>query len=482
MKKIIVLIIGLVFFVSCQKSFLTSYSTGPLSAEPDQLSSVSTGAGELTFSLVKPQIQTNVKGVIRLKIQLSPIDKLKSLILTINNSESYPFQNLPLEMDVNTDNYDTSKIRLDFKSLDLNSKENYLTVFLYKNNSDQVPLPANSDLGGVIDPQCSVSSTYDACLFFKNPVFQNNFPFTTVLNFGTNLDSIQTFGVVLDGRINPSKLESTSLRIGITHGEVAEPSQDPNQGPWKYSYKNDTKGYIAQLMAYHWLNYQEKKMIELTGVFFAKNKSIYVDALNKNIINNAFWDGSKIAMGMANSSGSRQHEMALSSEIYLHEMGHANIDYATNKAIHGDPNGPACNRIEGCISAINEGQADFHFVLIFPEHTAMGETWANRLAGISLRDVSKNMNLTMKQAYDQHIGEEHDMGAVYASILYSIYINPNVVKSDFEKLFSLHLQKLTSQSRFKQARDILIADNETFFNGKYTEIIRTAFNSRGVEP
>ena len=301
------------------------------------------------------------------------------------------------------------------------------------------------------------------------------------LGFGTNLDSIQTFGVVLDNLLSISKLESATLRIGITNGELAVPNLNPNESPWKISYKSDSKGYIAQLVAYHWLNFQEKRMTELTGVFYAKNKSIFVDALNANVTNNAFWDGSKIVMGIA-SNGGRNHEMALNSEVSIHEMGHANIDYATHGAVHGDPSDSFCNPQEGCINSINEGQADFHFILIFPDHTAMGETWTNRLDGISFRDASKNQNLTAKQAYDRNLGEVHDMGALYAAILYSIYTNPGMIRNDFEKLFSLHIQKLTRHSRFKNARDILIADNETFFKGKYTDMIREAFNSKGVEP
>lgn len=327
------------------------------------------------------------------------------------------------------------------------------------------------------------NNAYDACLFWKNPVAQRGQRYAAAINVGDNLSADQTFGVKLVNLLNPNQLRSSSINVVATDGLAARPLN----GKWKVAYQADqVASQVAQLMAYYWLTRQEIEMESRTGVFYAKGKSIVVDAIDGSVENNAYWDGKSIVLGAAAVRGSL-HEMALSAEVYIHEMGHANFQYAApNSNLFVDSNGDGvfCRTEQGCITAINEGQADFHSILLFPERVAIGETWLNNVDGLPSRHVQKVSKMSLTEFYNlsSQKGEVHDMGAAYASILYSIYTHPSVVKAEFEKLFSLHLQKMTSRTRFPEARDILIADDLAFFAGKYASVIREAFTLRGVQP
>lgn len=332
-----------------------------------------------------------------------------------------------------------------------------------------------------LDPNCMVNNEYDACIFWKNPVAQRGQRFVAPINVGDDLTADQTFGVKLVNLANPNQLRSSSITVVATDGTPAKPVN----GKWKVPYEKDqVASQVAQLMAYYWLTRQELEMEARTGVFYAKGKGIVVDSIDGSIKNNAYWDGTSIVLGAALVNRSL-HEMALSAEIYVHEMAHANLQFATNTNLFLDSNGDgqSCRTEQGCITAINEGQADFHAIMLFPDRVGIGETWLNAVDGIPQRNVQKLSAMSLTEFYNLSgiKGEVHDLGAAYASILYAIYTSPQMLQSDFEKLFSLHLQKMTSRTRFPEARDILLSDDLAFFNGKYASTIRNAFASRGVQ-
>lgn len=181
-------------------------------------------------------------------------------------------------------------------------------------------------------------------------------------------------------------------------------------------------------MAYFWLTLQESEMMQRAGQFFSRGKNIAVYAYTDQVQDNAYWDGGseQIVMGFASGSGDQPaHEMAMSSEIYLHEMGHANLQYAVGGYQAIDP--PAsmercdrncyCTSVRGCIGAINEGQADFHFLMLFHDSTPLGETWANSMNGIGGRNVARNQNMTAQQAFNSSNGV-YTTGAFYAAVLW----------------------------------------------------------------
>lgn len=348
------------------------------------------------------------------------------------------------------------------------------------NQGPPTTLPWSQQLG-TFDSNCQNNPSYDACIFWKNPLAKQNAILPKYLDFGDDLSSRQTFGVKLQDQLDPTKLQSASIRVFISNvtlpGGFVQPLTNP---AWKIPYAQETdQHWNAQAMTYFWLTSMEKSFLARTGIYYAKDKNIAVNAYNANVINNAYWGGGGITIGAATSSGSNtaRHELALSAEVVLHEMGHANLSYAG-----GAGGGGTCSTKAGCMGAINEGQADFHYVMMFPTSTAMAETASNNLAGWGWQGISRDpAQLGAKKAADVFAassGEIHTMGSLYAAILYDIYKNPNVVKTEFEKIFLLHLQKLTNSSTFLTGRDILLAEDMAHLGGKYQAIINAAFDQR----
>lgn len=320
------------------------------------------------------------------------------------------------------------------------------------------------------DPNCKTNPSFDACLFYKNPVAQAKAPIPSGVSFGRDLSTIQTFGVKLRNLTNPNQLKNSFIDVYATNGVRAAPVS----GKWNFEYKNDANNHaVAQVMAFYWLNEQAEYMKTNSGAFYAENRGIRVDAYRASIVNNAYWDGSNIVMGRFSAQ-----ESALSAEIYLHEMGHANLDFATNSRIN--ISSAYCDTAMGCIGAIHEGMADIHSVIMFPEDPTMAQTITNSLAGWTSRDVRRFNGRNVDYFFSMSQGEVHGMGTAYAVILYQIMKDPVMLRVDFEKIFSMHLTRLTSNSDFKSAKTILMNISDTQFSGKYTAVIKRVFEGMGV--
>ena len=294
-------------------------------------------------------------------------------------------------------------------------------------------------------------------------------------------------------------------------------------------------------MAYFWISYQESEFLRRTGVFYPRGKNIPVDAFatdpNKgSVVGNASYSSTlnKVVIGYAvDETQNLAHELALSAEVYLHEMGHANLEWALSGSgidIYRDPNAnyvvqaadgsnhlrslndiqvgdtlisTFCKTADGCIWAINEGQADFHHLMIFHDSTPMAETIFNKVAGgldsgLVPRDVNLLKDWTVQDVYTKSMskynggtvsinGEIHGMGSAYASILWTIYTHPKMNRNHFEKIFVEHLKLLTPNSRFPEVRESLIgiadAMADTHFSGlHYGSLIREIFAAKGVSP
>jgi hypothetical protein len=173
----------------------------------------------------------------------------------------------------------------------------------------------------------------------------------------------------------------------------------------------------------------------------------------------------------------------------------------------------------GNFKSINEGQADFHSNVIFRERPGVMESAINSVDSnrwvirSPLNPSQKNWtatdfyqqanynaltssinemvassgslpyNLTDLRPSDHNNsgkGECHDMGTLYSTILWEIYTNPDVNKSEFLNIFSEHLKMLTFADDFKSALRILLLVDSVHYDAKYRTIIRTAFFNRGI--
>lgn len=491
--------------------------------------------------------------------------------------------------------------KTDFSARDIDLVQAGSAASVVDNSSANITVPSiamekyvSAKSAGTIDANCLNNSQYDACLFWKNPVAQNGAAFSNYLSFGKDLSSVQTFGVQLSNLKNNQYLESDLLYIYVTNqsslpdlrdltGIQSAPRLKLQNGQLRTAYKDDGNyaggsKATAQLMAYFWLNHMFTNYTERAGTSYSNLlRKTYVDAFadfstDTTIKNNSYFtytynvntgSGGQLSYNISNQFifmgymsdpscvNSICHEMALSSEVYLHEMGHgsflnaAGVEAALsdadtekhliqiNKCSSGkwsgvqlwtqtqinqgttdcDPSktGTAfdfsyissfCKDANGCIDAINEGQADFHFLMMFPEKGQLAETIVNNIQGGlpsygASRDVTSTQALSrtvqsyytlatrpVDSKYSQTIsGEVHGMGSAYASILWKIYTDSRIDTRKFEKAFFNHLRQLSKSSDFSMAWSAL---QSAYVNagGDAAGIaaIYQAFSDKGVKP
>jgi hypothetical protein len=407
-----------------------------------------------------------------------------------------------------------------------------------------LPLSDNSLISaktaGTTDPNCLANNSFDACIFWKNPVAQRGSAYANPgLLFGANLATDQTFGVKLKNLKSPSFLESQNLYVYTSINALADdpavirtkPRLQLTNGVYRANYNTDgtaTAGSksVAQLMAYFWLDHMATEMSRRVGSAFPKQALTYVDAYSQDpatnvrpyLIQNAFFtfsycdkiDGSCgnrfdvgerwIYMGFSvfctqfNAAGACTtaifgHEMALSAEVYLHEMGHGNfLSRVGAQSIIADTLSE-CPSAQGCFGAINEGQADFHYLMIFSERGQLGETIGNNLNGM---DTSRNATSAANQARSvagffnlspSSPGEIHNMGAAYAAILWRIYSDARIEKRRFESAFYLHMQMLTQSANFATSWSGLKAQYLAVGGSAAgVQAIDEAFTAKGIVP
>jgi len=439
------------------------------------------------------------------KVQLALVDGSHNLVST---SDSKPTLIVPWK------DYQGPSLDVQFLANDL-SKSSFVSVCLKSvvSIADEsswyclakaVPAPSTvvpkvvSGLNGTFDSNCISNNAFDACVVHKNPVAQNKAALSPSLRPTSDLRSLQTYGVKIAGLDNSGFLQNSSFRIIPTAGARI---QKTAAGNWKHSFSNcsttpctsDPNRSLGQLMAFYYLNEQSRIFTERAGVFYAANRNIIVDSYDSTVVNNAYWDRASIVMGVSNISGS-SGELALSAEIYLHELGHANAQYASNNAIYGtDPNstsgGTYCRTQAGCIGAINEGLADYHAAMVFSDNTKSGETFFNTPSGLTLgsgipRDVNANPSLSAAAIFNLlsngNRGEIHNLGVLYGAIWWEVRkaaANPLEV----DKLFSNHLMSLTSSDTFLTVLTKIKAEDAANFGGKYSAAFETQYVNRGLK-
>lgn len=454
--KFILIILAFAFYQGCSKGSETSQSSQAAGSPPASVAS----------ALAEIQLATPDSNRGKITLDVKNMDNLKSIVLTVDGKDSGKITRLPNELYFDGTVNPKPEIVVRAVAINIDGSEEVVEKIIKNVNSEE---PGSSPIS---DPSCFTNPAYDACLFYKNPVAQMKGPLAAKLSYGADLTAVQVFGVKLRNLTNPTVLRNTSINVSASSGVRAVPVN----GKWNFAYKDDTsKHAVSQVMAFYWLNEQIEYMRLNSGIFYAENKAITVDAFSSAVNNNAYWDGSRIVMGNFGTQ-----ELALSSEVYLHEMGHANLDYATNGQITISSN--RCATKFGCIGAIHEGMADIHANLLFPLDPTMAQTVTNSLGGWPERDPRNFFNRNLDYFYTtlSGNGEVHGMGTAYSTILYQIFKDAAMNPREFEVMFSMHLPRLTSSSDFRSAKAIWMNISDTKYAGKYTVIIKGYFEKMGV--
>ena len=386
--------------------------------------------------------------------------------------------------------------------------------------ADQMQVP---DRVGSIVPNCqdelAMNSDINACIYEKNPVAQKGAPLNLSTELKTileELSSLQNYAVYISDTTD-GLLKNEHFDVQVESDEDKERVQlsDP-KGEWTTPY-TDHDLSTDQAMIYHWAMYQRDWMQLNTGKWYATNKNITI--LNERLSDSkacAYWSASENKIKLC---GGR---IALSADVLAHEAGHANFSYSaversnsgiceknvrcSDKKSLCDLSGEeqndsvrCCVDKKGCVFAINEGQADFHVAILFPDKPQIGEFMVNNVRGITAcssdekfsRNPTKNKTLTADAVYDgcQEVfggnGEIHLMGVLYSSIWWEVYSHAEVSKKDIAKLFTEHLPLITYGDNFETIGVKIIQLTAQMFasekSSKYSDIIKKEFKRRGLD-
>lgn len=209
---------------------------------------------------------------------------------------------------------------------------------------------------GTLDDQCLTSSTYDACIFWKNPsatrwIRQGSLlPELTNVNDvypATSLEAYQRFGVNVRPLMTAGKLKSSSWDVFFRTGTSTKNYFLGLGGSLKFSLSQGQASTLAgqrfgleQIQTFYFLDAFEKFMQQNAGGFYASAKGVQVNAVDTTVLGNSYFDSSvgpgAIDLGVNPGQANRVHPDALNAEVALHEAGHANLHYANQALAEGD--------------------------------------------------------------------------------------------------------------------------------------------------
>ena len=442
-----------------------------------------------------------------------------------------------------------------------------------RDNIGDTPTPTNPGnptepvAGGKIVSDCNQNSSYNACIYKKNPIAQSGNALNRSGDVLLDLTNIQTYAVQITGTDDDLlknshfdidvgntgsigvidtvansivNVDIGTLIIGPSYfnpeASVVERVRLSN-GKWTTAYSSGDHS-VEQVMSYYWLMYQHDWMKENASTFYASNKNVKVSAFSSVPGVDEFKAyfsplENKIALGIICdiTSGSFSCDppigVGLSAEIIIHEAGHANIHHSIGGALREglEPGCQThvacesrnslcelsedeileaqrcCDTEKGCFFAIDEGQADFHAAILFPNSTVVGEMFQNSTQGISgcfpsgglsrgaSDPITKNANT--EQVFNNCSnhngpGEIHLMGILYNSIWWEVYRHKDTEESDILKLFTEHLPILHFGDDFETAGSRIMSLARQLFDAskadKYANIIQSEFERRGLNP
>lgn len=342
------------------------------------------------------------------------------------------------------------------------------------------------------DNRC-LGSDSSACLIWKNPVAANEAPLSSQLSVQSNLGSLQTLSVQLVGLNNADFLENSSIRIVPAVGARARRLGD---GSFRFAYSNcvdeescaaDNNHKLGQVSTYFWLTLLKLTMIKRTGVFYAAGKNFSVNTYEPGLANAYFSpDQRTIALGAANPYTMRDtFEFSLSAEVAAHEYGHANVFAAAGRYLSPSSqthtrNFSACSSYKGCYQALNEGLADYHALMLFPERATIGESIVNNERGLYGRNTESNRNLRLSDAFSSSNGEIHLLGGVLTSMLWEVRMDAGSDPHEVDTLVSESLSMLNGNETFETYIAKLQAIDANLYRGKYSTRLQAEASRRGL--
>lgn len=340
----------------------------------------------------------------------------------------------------------------------------------------------------------------NAKVFSKSPVF------AAQSAIGYTISRTSTGSYVASPSLRDFDSHLSSVRISGTEngylqnadfyvkaGTKTRPRADAN-GNWLFSTTQDTNRSLGQVMAFYWLNRQKfQANAILPGSWKTSGTRITVDAYCARAGYNAYWDPSSnlICMGYVGN-----FQTSYDASIYNHELGHANLQFATDEQIYEGSSDAICRSSSGtaygccptaagCIGAINEGQADVHAFIVHNSGT-LGEFFVNNLSGFATRNAEVNSTTRILTAQARFAGtgkEIHSMGGVWNAAWWTL--KRSIGAPAMGKIFFHHLELLQGSDDFRSALESIIdADQQLVragvFRTNHRSQIIAAFSQHGI--
>ncbi len=335
-----------------------------------------------------------------------------------------------------------------------------------------------------IDGNCNSSPNYDACLFQKSPVAQQNAVLSNQSR--SSMAELQTFGVKINDLNGSGFLENSSIRILTSHTPRLKTTQN-----LKASVLNGSE--LEQVMTYYYLN-RTIEYLSARGPLAVRNQNIPV------LVDDRV-SGFRLAnktIYLSRKDGRLPSAFDASEAVYL--LGLANAHLASGGRLYNLPSKEdqhkmcgldakgCCSSRLGCARALASGAATYTTALMFPEKPVIGELGANRLAGVRLcgamdRDLRTLTSVTATSAFvacEARKGDVNILGSLYASIWWEIRKAFPAETYKVDHIFLRHLLQLTAEDTFLTAKEKVLGLDRTLNGGDFSERIAAEFAKRGI--
>lgn len=335
----------------------------------------------------------------------------------------------------------------------------------------------------MLSSSCAQDSSFDACIYSKNPVAQEQSP-------PNDLNAVRKFGVKVRGLLKTGFLENDWIQVyalnspRFTLASRAQLKSGTNTG-----------SEVEQFSAYYWSNrvleYLQARLgserVPVTGL------KIYADDVFTG------YSGSNHSLHFEKKPGSAAK--ALSGEIVIHLLAQSIADELSGKKLFSpdqtkhnscalDPKG-CCTTEIGCAQALGNGFGEYVAAMAFPDSAKVGESVGlstdgrgGNTGGQSLCGVNRSMVVlslkTKTEIFNACGGRAVLLGAWYASLWWKLRTQLEAGETgaaqDIDKLFFDHAKAFTSTSTFAEAKAEALSLASNYKGGKYLTAFTNAFS------
>lgn len=334
-----------------------------------------------------------------------------------------------------------------------------------------------------VSSTCLSDSDFDACIFRKNPVAQEN---TAVID----VNAVRKFGVKLRGLAMTGFLENSRVRVLSLYTPRASLLD-------RSKFKSEVSGatsYVEQVSAYYYSNLAYEYLEKQVG------PERLPAGLTKIYVDDAFTGISSSQNSIHLEKKESRTPKALSGDVVVQLLGQTLASRLSERRVHEtnpvqhktcelEAKG-CCSSANGCSQALLNGFGDYVSAMVFPANARLGEAIAGSPQGQSVCSIRRDMAVlatrTRAQAFAACPNQGYSplMGSWYASIWWRMR---NQLESqeqgsaqDIDKLFFDHARAWTGSFTFVEAKNEALRLSALFKSGKYTSAMTTAFQNAGI--